>query len=174
MVSSVRDTSKSDWAIDCPYGLFSPLWVILDEFQVLDRFQKTYPSHFAGKLREPGCCCPEATVIWCEEPRASWRMFHSLSNSAFPTMKFHYSLTSWKCYCDYLSSRSHCLLAGWLLLPGRVLHYGEPDCRLQVAVWLWGPSAVPHPGKARMSLLGPLGLEHTVGLEDAKTECVTW
>lgn len=41
-------------------------------------------------------------------------------------------------------------------------------------MWLLGPSAAPHPGKARMSLLDPLGLEHTVGLEDAVTERAIW
>lgn len=49
-VISQGDILRSDRAIDCTYGLFSPLWVILDGFQVLDRFQKTYPPYFAGKL----------------------------------------------------------------------------------------------------------------------------
>lgn len=55
MVSSVRDTQRSEWVIDCTYGLFSPLWVILDEFQVLDRFQKTYPFYvfFLGSYGNP-------------------------------------------------------------------------------------------------------------------------
>lgn len=166
MVSSVRGTSRSDWAIDCAHGLFfssvgyfgwiSSPWQIPENISIL----------LCWEAMGAYTLLPMATVMRCEEPSTgledtSLSLKFCISHNQIPLLPDKLEVSLWlfkqrECMVCWPASswKTFALWRTWLHIANSHVACRTLSCpeRYHWTLWPWSVQ----------------------GLEDAKSERVTW